>query len=269
MGYFDGITFDISGHEPRYHYEIDTVYTYYAINFIREGTFVFGAGEEEPQPVHNLPYVLITAPGRRFRYWPGESGNWDHAYVTFSGPRVEDWIEQGLLPGIGDSRYLLQPVNNEPAFTAAFQQILQATHASPVQYERAVHLLEGLLLLVMEDANPEEPTERVPMMHRQIAAINTDPEKPWDLEHLGQQAGYSKAHYRRLFAKLTGASPIRYIRERRMQKAAHLLRTTRTPIKAIAAACGYEDLFHFTKQFKQVHCRPPGQFRKEVTTSTL
>jgi AraC family transcriptional regulator of arabinose operon len=117
--------------------------------------------------------------------------------------------------------------------------------------------------MVMETTGERRLPVASTIIHQQIASINAEPERPWDLDQMGSNAGYSKAHYRRLFFQYTGESPSRYIRHRRMHKAAHLLQATRLPVKAIAAACGYDDLFHFSKQFKLVYGKPPGVFRRQ------
>lgn len=264
MGYFDGIAFGISGQLRQYPHRIDTVFDCYAVNLIRAGTFEFGAGGEAPKPVEGLPLVLVTGPGVRFRYGPGASGAWNHAYVTFAGRRVAEWIRTRLLDGLAERGYLLVPVGpEEAAFAGDFERLLGATHAWPVRHAWAVHALEGLLLRLQEVrrglVGAAVPSQSV--VHAQIAAINAEPERRWVAGALAAAAGYSNAHYRRLFAGLTGSTPGQYIRQRRMEKAAHLLRGTRTPIKAIAAACGYEDSFHFSKQFKRWRGRAPGRYR--------
>jgi len=46
-----------------------------------------------------------------------------------------------------------------------------------------------------------------------------------------------------------------------MEKAARLLRSSQLEIKQIASLLGYDDIFHFSKLFKNHYQVPPGKFR--------
>ncbi len=57
-------------------------------------------------------------------------------------------------------------------------------------------------------------------------------------------------------------SPIQYLREYRLQKAAELLLVTDDKIKTIALNCGFNDMSYFTKSFKEFKGMLPGDYRK-------
>lgn len=75
-------------------------------------------------------------------------------------------------------------------------------------------------------------------------------------------AACSERHFRRLFQQTMGTSPKRWILERRLQRAALLLTQTDLPIKAVASQCGFEDLPHFHRLFRQRFGQPPSQYRR-------
>ena len=53
-----------------------------------------------------------------------------------------------------------------------------------------------------------------------------------------------------------------YIREKRMQHARHLLRTTDLQIGTVALHCGIPDIHYFAKLFKKETGMTPGQYRE-------
>ena len=57
------------------------------------------------------------------------------------------------------------------------------------------------------------------------------------------------------------SSPARYIRQRRVEQAAQLLRSTSLRISDIAFDCGFADLAHFSKTFQKNYGQSPTAFR--------
>ncbi len=78
---------------------------------------------------------------------------------------------------------------------------------------------------------------------------------------LAHAAGLSVAQFRRRFHAAYGAAPRAFITRRRLEAAARELAVTSAPIAAIAAACGFEDPFHFSRAFRRLHRQSPSAFR--------
>ena len=64
-----------------------------------------------------------------------------------------------------------------------------------------------------------------------------------------------------VFKRETGRTLSEYIRERRMEYAAYLLRTTELQIQTVALHCGIMDIQYFSKLFKRQFGTPPTQYR--------
>ena len=61
----------------------------------------------------------------------------------------------------------------------------------------------------------------------------------------------------RSFRQLLGTTPIQYVKQFRVEKAAELLRSTRLKTGEIGAECGFADGSYFIKTFREVkHCTP-------------
>jgi transcriptional regulator GlxA family with amidase domain len=53
-----------------------------------------------------------------------------------------------------------------------------------------------------------------------------------------------------------------WVARERAERAAYLLRTTRSPLKAIAEEVGINDPFQFSRFFKRMNGLPPREYRK-------
>jgi len=75
--------------------------------------------------------------------------------------------------------------------------------------------------------------------------------------------GYSPAYLTNRVAKQTGDTVNCWIVKRRMAGARFLLQNNDQTVEKIAKALGYQDVSHFSRQFRQHHGLPPQAWRKE------
>lgn len=64
-------------------------------------------------------------------------------------------------------------------------------------------------------------------------------------------AGASETHLRRLFKKRTGVSPKKWQMKKRIDRACQMLETTKMSMMEIGAACGFDTLYAFSRQFRR------------------
>ncbi|TGN95723.1 helix-turn-helix transcriptional regulator [Burkholderia sp. USMB20] len=82
-----------------------------------------------------------------------------------------------------------------------------------------------------------------------------------DLETLAEQVGLSRFHFTRAFKTTFGIPPYKYLLDLRIRKAADLLRSTQTPITAIALEVGFSCSSEFARAFRQAMNCTPREFR--------
>ena len=70
----------------------------------------------------------------------------------------------------------------------------------------------------------------------------------------------------RLFKARYGVSPMRYVYEKRMDYSRYLLLYTQISVSDIAAMVGYNDISHFSKEFKKYSIVSPRYFRNRTHT---
>lgn len=86
-------------------------------------------------------------------------------------------------------------------------------------------------------------------------------ESDYDINPLIKETGYSKSHFHKLFHDTTGVSPIEYIHEHRIDRAKKMLLESHDyTIKEIATACGYNDVYYFSRLFRKSTGIPPSQY---------
>lgn len=118
--------------------------------------------------------------------------------------------------------------------------------------------------MVDMDRIERPPTRTAPMDARVICAIRVLQRLTSahiSIGSLSRDVKLSPAHFRGLFKKETGKSPVKYLRELRFEKAESLLRNTFLSVKEIAFVCGMNDVSHFVRDFKTRYGLTPSEFR--------
>ena len=82
------------------------------------------------------------------------------------------------------------------------------------------------------------------------------------LDELAKLSRLSLSSFKREFIKHYNNSPAKYIKKRKLQQAAKLLRATNLRISDVAFESGFSDLPHFSKSFQKEYNCSPSVFRK-------
>lgn len=78
---------------------------------------------------------------------------------------------------------------------------------------------------------------------------------------LAKRMFVSEVQFRKLFRRVTGVSPVRFIQRRRVERACEMLREGDMTIEQIAEACGFSDPAFFYRVFKSWTHTTPGRYR--------
>lgn len=82
------------------------------------------------------------------------------------------------------------------------------------------------------------------------------------LAALAATAGYSKAHFVRLFRRTTGTSPHRYVLQWRLEQAKALIEGSRLPLAEVASVTGFASQSHLNAAFVRAYGCTPGDRRR-------
>lgn len=106
---------------------------------------------------------------------------------------------------------------------------------------------------------------RDPQIGAVLARIHEQPGASWSLELLARAARMSRTTFVERFTGLVGVPPMQYVTQWRIQTAATHLTRGDLGLAAIAAMVGFESESAFSRAFKRVVGRPPGEFRRSTS----
>ena len=122
------------------------------------------------------------------------------------------------------------------------------------------------------DYNPNEPftggdrkflDHLIDIVNREIEGSSRN---RIDIDRIASGMNMSTSQLRRKVLALTGLNTMSYVNQVRMSKAKHLLEEdAEMPIGEVAERCGFYDMAHFSRMFKQHHGITPTQFRARLT----
>ncbi len=197
---------------------------------------------------HAPPTIIWWPPGVRQSYL-GLDPVWRHSWVHWSGRLIDEKLPQcGLhpaqavrLPGAWEIERALADLHEE------------ITLQMPWDPEVLLHLANLLMLRLQRALRPREarkplPPRRLLELKRQILL---EPERDWRLDEMARQAGCSVTRLCQLFKAGFGVSPKAFVIQCRINRARDLLQRTDLSVTQIAEQVGYEDVFHFSKLFRQ------------------
>jgi AraC-like DNA-binding protein len=94
-----------------------------------------------------------------------------------------------------------------------------------------------------------------------LALMHRNPERPWTLAVLAQEAGISRSVLAERFRHYLNETPMAYLTHWRLQMGAQMLSGTNYSVAQIAAEVGYESEAAFNRAFKREFTVPPARFR--------
>lgn len=105
------------------------------------------------------------------------------------------------------------------------------------------------------------PRQQSTQIENICAAIRREPEKDWNVEGLANEMKCSRAHFSRLFKQFTGVSTRDFISNTRIETAKTMLYTSNYTVGQIAELLGYQDIYYFSRHFKEKAGLSPTAFR--------
>jgi transcriptional regulator GlxA family with amidase domain len=96
---------------------------------------------------------------------------------------------------------------------------------------------------------PAVVTDHYDAVKRVLDRLHAEPGEPYTVDDMAAIAMYSKFHFTRVFARVTGTSPGTYLQALRMRRAMDLLETTDLSVTTITNMVGYSSIGTFSSRF--------------------
>lgn len=193
-----------------------------------------------------------------------------HLTLRFLDRSVHHWFHFSCASGRGDEVPIpaLSRVPNAAGVKKEFANIL-ALYANDriAASERFAGVLQRL---VLRNETPEISTRPMhPKLQIALRVIESNLHRPIYAPEIARQAGLSQRQLLNLIRELTGRSIVGFIRQRRGERARHLMISTPRQIQSIAIEVGLPDLQSFNKTIRQLYGKSPRQLRKSAGVPVL
>ena len=213
--------------------------------------------------------AYTTEPGACIIFTPGIS-----QWLFSPQPLVHNWLHldgsvQSLLEEYGiplntpfyprdSSRisHFFNKMEQEFFGTAPFRETLLVNYLQ----EFLIWLHRSLQVANIPSVSPGIPAERI---RQARVTILTEPERKWTLEEMAALVPLSPSRFHTLYKQQFGVTPTQELIQRRITLAQELLRTNQDlTLAQIASLLGYQEQYHFIRQFKSATGQTPGSYRK-------
>lgn len=211
------------------------------------------AAERKPDSMHRFVTLELSAEYLRHQFAAVLDGLLPDVLKFLENPgRFEPWLEINPLPStlLAARMHLLEPPVNSAALESWYQgKILEVLAQTLFRPDKPAELF-----CHRHRRQNKERVERVKFL------LERDLENPPSLEMLGREVDCSPFYLSRLFAEETGISMPKYLRLKRVEKAAELLVSHGMNVTEAAMAVGYSSLSAFQKAFAEQFGVSPGLY---------
>jgi AraC-like DNA-binding protein len=252
--------YPLSRHPDAYMYVWDRgrVLGEYQALYIYQGDGEFesaSAGKLKVEPES----LILLFPGDWHRYRPRRESGWEEYWVSFSGPFMDELVEQAFF----SAKSPVLHIGPDETVLHAFEELRHWAREQPIGFQQVeaaqVHLILAASLAAVRRRKHPEGAD---FIRRAKASLEKRVEGGLKISAIARSLHLSEKHFRRLFKEHTGMSPYKYYLELKMHRARQMLNTTRLPIKQIAAILGFDSPFYFSAIFKQRTGVSPSQWRR-------
>lgn len=128
----------------------------------------------------------------------------------------------------------------------------------------AHRLAEALLTGYVEHActGLDRRRQHPPPVTRAVTLVDDHLGETLTLDDLADAAGVTANHLIRLFKQSFGQTPVRWLWSRRVEAGLRMLRDTGLSVSEIAAACGFQSAFHFSRRVREQVGLSPTEIRQ-------
>lgn len=201
--------------------------------------------------------AILYTPGYRI-YYRAAGEEYRNDWIRFYSDNsfVEQFPLKNVPFSVSDSEYchnLIKLLTWESSFTSTENEA------------NISHLLRVLFSKLRESTLTDTDslhTHELIALHKKIY---NNPQLSWNVNRMAEELHLSASYVQTLYRKLFGSSCMDDVIEGRLRRAQDLLKYTEKSIREIAESCGYNNVEHFCRQFRQHNGCTPGQYRKNIT----
>ncbi len=156
-------------------------------------------------------------------------------------------------------------IRSKDAILKCFKDASKKWRQDPETSQTFVRRCVYDILLEMEKEISKRyiPDAQLKIISPALKKISSDfTEKDLSVSELASLCNVSEVYLRKIFVNKFGSSPKEYIISKRLSYAAQLLASEQFSVNEIARMCGYEELCHFSREFKKRFGVSPREYNK-------
>lgn len=198
--------------------------------------------------------ACLLPPGVMNAFEARRRGTWRFAWVRYAQPKQQKPIATASVP-------VLAPFNGVALEHAIHGLWEECRHGiSPATQQDWARVIQTY---VLKFAQPRRMDDRLWNLWLKVSATLGE---PWSIERMSHEAHMSGEHLRRMCQREFGRSPMQQVSHLRLERAAHLLKTTSLKIETISHQIGYQNPFVFSNTFKTWSGYRPSEYRAGAET---
>jgi len=229
-----------------------TLPTLTMVHVIRgEGFFRSAASGEVAVPPGSL---IFAFPDVRHYYCYRDETGWDDEWLEVEATAILPALKKAGI----DPAHPVVRLGCEVRLAAAFRKMLDLARHDATEGHLAACALETLAAAVEGASDGSDAKSPVDRMAEQLNLSQFD---DLSVSQAAKASGLSASRMRTLFREKMGLSPKRYQLKIRLERAAQLLSSTRTPVSDVARQVGFKTTAAFSSAFARAYGHPPTQYR--------
>ncbi|MBN2223030.1 MAG: helix-turn-helix transcriptional regulator [Vallitaleaceae bacterium] len=209
------------------------------------------------------PSIVLLNQNTPHKYFPTGSEYRDD-YLHFAPENPDDFIENLAFP-------MNQPIPVQDDYWIRHSlEAIKREFENPTKFSpRSIHHLTYLLILYVGEQwnllhrnHDKDPHYDDLLLIRE--QIFRHPEKDWHIEQLAKEIHLSPSYFQVLYKQCFSVTCMTDVINSRVNMAKQLLSSTNFTINEIALQTGYNQVYHFIRQFKKSTGLTPGAYRKKT-----
>lgn len=240
------------------------------------GTLVFqytlsGIGklefEDKTYTLRKNDAFFISIPGNHRYYYPGHSDPWEFIYLTLTGS-VAEQVFDDIIDKHGPVVSLLPDTPVIQSLLAIYTETVAEGIRDPYEASSQSYgfLMECLRFFINEEDNNVKMPHK---LNQVIRFLDENYHASITLEDMAEYVNISKYTLIKMFKDHLQTTPIQYLTNFRIRRAAKLLHRSNKSVKQIAEEVGYTNSNYFNKSFRKVTGVTPSEFRMNCDFSLL
>lgn len=212
-----------------------------------------------PSGSEKCDHSLMIWEPRQIHHYGNELSQWDHSWLIVKAPSIRPLLENSSIT-------LNTPMDVEAG--EIFEKYLTLLHSEVKHPVSSRYLLEHFLELFLFELNRILKGQYVPVPQNLQAIaqyLNRNLDRPLTIGDLAETFHISPPYLMARFKECYGISPMLYLNQRRMERAALLLQNSPYSCKEIAERTGFGDPLYFSRRFRQFWGFSPREYRKKNT----